>query len=74
MNCFAASLAIACAAAMFATTANADTVEDLKHELAAKKAYIAKLERRLRDLEKRPAALRPTLLRLPVILKHSLHG
>jgi hypothetical protein len=44
MNCFAASLAIACAAAMFATTANAETVEDLKHELAAKKAYIAKLK------------------------------
>ena len=66
MNCFAASLAIACTAAMFATTANADTVEDLKHELAAKKAYIAKLERRLRDLEKRPAALRPTLVTVPV--------
>jgi hypothetical protein len=65
MNCFAASLPIACAAAMFATTASADTVEDLKYELAAKKAYIAKLERRLRDLEKR-AALRPTPVMAPV--------
>ena len=66
MSCFAASLAIACAVAMFATTANADTVEDLKHELAAKKAYIAKLERRLRDLEQRPPAPKPTLVTAPV--------
>jgi uncharacterized coiled-coil protein SlyX len=57
----AASLAIACGAALFATTASAETVDDLKRELAAKKAYIAKLERRLRDLEQRPRAPRPTL-------------
>ena len=66
MNRLAVSLAIACAAALFATTANAETVEDLKRDLAAKKAYIAKLERRLRDLEKRPAAVRPTLVTAPV--------
>src|SRR5262249_18891762 len=66
MNRLTASLAIACAAALFATTANAETVEDLKRELAAKKAYIAKLERHLRDLEKGPAALRATLVAAPV--------
>jgi hypothetical protein len=66
MKRLAVSLAIACAAALFATTANAETVEDLKRDLAAKKAYIAKLERRLRDLEKRPAAVRPTLVTAPV--------
>ena len=66
MKRLAVSLAIACAAALFATTANAETVEDLKRDLAAKKAYIAKLERRLRDLEKRPAAVRPTVVTAPV--------
>src|SRR4029077_1158698 len=67
MKRLAASLAIACAAAMFATTANAETVEDLKRELAAKKAYIAKLEQRLRDREKRPPAPGPTLVTAPVV-------
>jgi hypothetical protein len=66
MNRLTASLAIACAAVLFATTGNAETVEDLKRELAAKKAYIAKLQQRLRDLEKRPAAPRPTLVTAPV--------
>ena len=66
MNRLAASLAMACAAALFATIANAETVEDLKRELAAKKAYIAKLERRLRDLEQRPPAPKPTLVTAPV--------
>jgi hypothetical protein len=66
MNRLAASLAIGCAALLFATTANAETVEDLKRELAAKKAYIAKLERRLRDLEQRPPAPKPTLVTAPV--------
>jgi len=47
-------LAMACAGALFAATANAETVEELKRELAAKKAAIAKLEQRLRDLENRP--------------------
>ena len=41
-------------------------MEELKRELAVKKAYIAKLQRRLRDLEKRPAAPRPTLVTAPV--------
>jgi hypothetical protein len=62
MNRLAASLAIACVAALFATTSNAETVEDLKRELEAKKAYIAKLEKRLRDLEKRPPAAKQTLV------------
>ena len=68
MNRLAATLAMACAAALFATTANAETVDDLKRELAAKKAYIAKLERRLRDLEQRPPAPKPTLVTAPVVL------
>jgi hypothetical protein len=42
MNRLAASFVIACGAAVFATMANAETVEDLKRELAAKKAYITK--------------------------------
>jgi uncharacterized coiled-coil protein SlyX len=67
MNRLAASFAIACGAALFATTANAQTVEELKRELAAKKAYITKLEQRLRALEKRPPAPRPTLVTAPVV-------
>src|SRR5262245_34397738 len=66
MNRLIATLAMASVAALFAPTANAETVDDLKRELAAKKAYIAKLERRLRDLEKRPPAPRPTLVTAPV--------
>src|SRR5262245_62303460 len=66
MSRLTSSLAIACAAALFATTANAQNVDDLKRELAAKKAYIAKLERRLRDLEQRPPAPKPTLVTAPV--------
>jgi uncharacterized coiled-coil protein SlyX len=67
MNRLAASFAIACGAAWFATNANAETVEQLQRELAAKKAYIAKLEQRLRALEKRPPAARPTLVTAPVV-------
>jgi uncharacterized coiled-coil protein SlyX len=67
MNRLAASFAIACGAALFATNANAETVEQLQRELAAKKAYIAKLEQRLRALEKRPPAARPTLVTAPVV-------
>jgi len=68
MNRLTGSLAIACAAALFATTANAQNVDELKRELAAKKAYIAKLEQRLRDLEKRPPSPKPTLVTAPVVL------
>jgi uncharacterized coiled-coil protein SlyX len=49
------SLTIACAAVVVATTANAQTVDELKRELVARKAYISKLEKRLRDLERRSA-------------------
>src|SRR5262249_8252415 len=59
-------LAIACAVALFATIANAETVDELKRELVAKKAYIAKLEQRLRDLEQRPSAPKPTLVTTPI--------
>jgi hypothetical protein len=67
MNRLAASLAIACGAALFVTTANAESVDELKRELAAKKAYIAKLEQRLRNVEKRPPAPRPTVVTAPVV-------
>jgi hypothetical protein len=66
MNRWAASLAVACWVSLFATAVNAETVDELKRELAAKKAYIAKLEQRLRDLEKRPPAPKPTLVTPPV--------
>jgi hypothetical protein len=65
MSRLTASFAIACGAALFSTTANAETVEELKRELAAKKAYIAKLEQRLSDLEKRPPAAKPTVIMAP---------
>ena len=68
MNRFAASFAIACGAALLATGANAQTVEQLKRELAAKKAQISKLERRLRELEKRQtAAEKPPAVTVPVV-------
>ncbi len=45
MNRLTTSVAIACGAALFATPAHSETVDQLKRELAAKKAYISKLER-----------------------------
>jgi hypothetical protein len=54
-----------CAAVLFATAAKAETLEELKRELAAKKAYISKLERRLRDLEKRPPVGDPPRIAAP---------
>jgi hypothetical protein len=66
MNRLAVSLPMACAVALFATTGNAETLADLKRELAAKKAYISKLERRLRHLEQRPSAPKPMLVTAPL--------
>jgi hypothetical protein len=67
MNRLSASFAIACGAAFLATAANGETVEQLRRELAAKKAQISNLEQRLRDLQKRsPAANRPTLVATPI--------
>jgi len=54
MNASTLTLAIACGAALFTTTADAQSVQQLKRELAAKKAQISKLEQRLRELERRP--------------------
>ena len=56
---------MACAVVLFATAAKAETLEELKRELAAKKAYISKLERRVRDLEKRPPAGEPPRIAAP---------
>ncbi len=53
-----ASLALALATILFSVSANAETVNSLRAELAAKKAYIAKLEKRIRALEAQPPAQR----------------
>jgi hypothetical protein len=47
-----AFLAVVSGLMVFTTTANAETLEELKRELAAKKAHISKLERRIRELER----------------------
>lgn len=67
MKRLGATLAIAFSAALFATTADAQSVEQLKRELAAKKAHISKLEQRLRELERRPPAPAPARVAAPVI-------
>ena len=46
-----ASLALTFAAILFSFVAKAETVNSLKAELAAKKAHIAKLQKRIRTLE-----------------------
>jgi hypothetical protein len=46
--------AIACGTILLGATAQAQTADDLKAQLAAKSAYISKLERRIRQLESRP--------------------
>src|SRR5438552_24383 len=66
MNHLTARLAIACGVVVLATTANAQDVDELKREQSDKKANISKLEQRLRDLERRPPAPRPTLVTAPV--------
>jgi hypothetical protein len=53
-----ASLALAFAAILFSFAAKSETVDSLKAELAAKKAYIAKLQKRIRALETQPSAQR----------------
>src|SRR2546430_148693 len=50
MRGLSAFVAITCATA-FIAAARAETLDDLKAELAAKKADVAKLERRIRQLE-----------------------
>ena len=56
MRRLAAFVAIACGTVLAVTAARAETLDDLKGELAAKKADVAKLERRIRQMEgKAPA-------------------
>ena len=57
--------------ALFTMTANAETLKELKRELAAKKAHISKLERRIRELEQHrplpnPLVPEPTRIVTPV--------
>jgi hypothetical protein len=47
----AAFVAITCATVLAVAAARAETLDDLKGELAAKKADVAKLERRIRQME-----------------------
>jgi hypothetical protein len=68
MKCLVATfVAIACGAAVVATTANAESVNQFKRELAAKKAQIARLEQRVRDMEKLRPTFGPTLVTAPVV-------
>ena len=56
MKRLAAFVAITCATALSVAAARAETLDDLKAELAAKKADVAKLERRIRQKETSPAS------------------
>src|SRR5689334_157921 len=51
MRRLAAFTAIACATVLVVAAARANTLDELKAELAAKKADVAKLERRIRQME-----------------------
>src|SRR5215208_226266 len=53
------TLVIACGAALWATSATAQTVQQLKRELAIKKRQISILEQRVRELEVRPSPAVP---------------
>ena len=55
MNRLAAAIAFGVVVILLGAAAQAQTADDLKAELAAKKAYISKLERRIRQLESQPA-------------------
>jgi hypothetical protein len=59
-------LSVAVPLGVLGSPAEAQTVGQLKRELAAKKAQIAKLERRVRDLERRPRSEPVTVLAQPV--------
>jgi hypothetical protein len=58
--------AVALAFGLLGSAAEAQTVEQLKSELAAKKAQIAKLERRVRELERRPRPEAVAVLAQPI--------
>jgi hypothetical protein len=51
MRRLAVFIAITCATVLAVAAARAETLDDLKAELAAKKANVAKLERRIRQME-----------------------
>ena len=51
MRRLATFVAITCATVLAVAVARANTLDDLKAELAAKKADVAKLERRIRQME-----------------------
>ena len=55
MNRLAAAIAFGVVVILLSAAAQAQTADDLKAELAAKNAYISKLERRIRQLESQPA-------------------
>jgi hypothetical protein len=57
MRRLTAFIAITCATVLAVTAARAETLNDLKAGLAAKKADVAKLERRIRQMDSRPATV-----------------
>jgi hypothetical protein len=58
-------IAVICGVALFSAAVKAETVEDLKRELATRKAYISKLERRVRELESRPSRVAAPVATIP---------
>src|SRR5262249_15114810 len=58
--------AIVCGGALVTATAHAETLGELRRELAVKKAYISKLERRIRELKKHHPAPEPGSFAKPV--------
>jgi len=65
MNRLVTIIAVTCGIALFSAVVKAETVEELKHELAVRKAYISKLERRVHELEKRPSRIAAPVAAIP---------
>jgi hypothetical protein len=65
MNRLVTIIAVTCGIALFSAVVKAETVEELKHELAVRKAYISKLERRVHELEKRPSRITAPVAAIP---------
>jgi hypothetical protein len=66
MRRLTAFVAITCATVLAVAAARAETLDDLKAELAAKKADVAKLERRIRQMEGQAPAHGGVLVVAPV--------
>jgi hypothetical protein len=70
MRRLVALVAITCATVLAVAAAHAKTLDDLKAELAAKKADVAKLERRIRQMEgQAPAKAGASMLLLQLLVR-----